>query len=57
MTDYTLSDETKERLTKLIELGRVTVHYGWIPFIVYLGWTQSVPRPNLFKLLSPLPTP
>ncbi|ODQ64536.1 Tom7-domain-containing protein [Nadsonia fulvescens var. elongata DSM 6958] len=51
-----LSEDTRERVSKLLDVSRVAVHYGWIPFILYLGWTQSLPRPNLIKLLSPFPT-
>ncbi|CAN6661420.1 mitochondrial import receptor subunit Tom7p [Trichomonascus vanleenenianus] len=52
----TLSEESKERISKLLDVGRVTLHYGWIPFILYLGWSSSLPRPGLIKLLSPLPS-
>ncbi|KAH8600798.1 TOM7 family-domain-containing protein [Bisporella sp. PMI_857] len=49
-----LSEETKERIGKLIDLSRVAVHYGYLPLIVYLGYTRSEPRPSLIRLFSPL---
>lgn len=51
-----IASPNKERIAKLLDLSRVAIHYGWIPLIVYLGYTQSVPRPSLMKLLTPLPT-
>lgn len=48
------SEETNERIFKLVELGRTVMHYGWIPFIIYVGYTRSNPQPSLIKLISPL---
>ncbi|KAL1960000.1 hypothetical protein VTO42DRAFT_668 [Malbranchea cinnamomea] len=48
------SEETKERISKVIDITRVVIHYGYLPLVVYLGYTYSEPRPNLLKLLSPL---
>ncbi|KAF4619452.1 hypothetical protein D9613_005296 [Agrocybe pediades] len=48
------SEETKERISKVIEVGRTVLHYGWIPFIIYVGFTRSNPQPSLIKLISPL---
>jgi TOM7 family len=25
------------------------LHYGWIPFIIYVGYTRSNPQPSLIK--------
>lgn len=25
------------------------LHYGWIPFIIYIGYTRSNPRPTFIK--------
>ncbi|KAL4989053.1 TOM7 family-domain-containing protein [Aspergillus falconensis] len=52
MTQF--SEETKERISKVIDVSRVAVHYGYLPLILYLGYTYSEPRPSLFKLFSPL---
>ncbi|KAL4871968.1 hypothetical protein BDV12DRAFT_162776 [Aspergillus spectabilis] len=49
-----LSEESKERISKVIDVSRVAVHYGYLPLILYLGYTYSEPRPSLFKLFSPL---
>lgn len=56
MANFEMTDETKERIAKVIETGRVVLQYGWIPFVVYVGWSQSSSRPSLIKLLSPLPS-
>ncbi|KAK9239339.1 Tom7-domain-containing protein, partial [Lipomyces kononenkoae] len=52
---FTLSEETKERLVRIQEASQVIFRYGFIPFIIYLGWSQTFPRPSLISLLSPLP--
>ncbi|KAL6944419.1 translocase of the outer mitochondrial membrane [Hanseniaspora osmophila] len=56
LPSYILSDESKERLSKVLNMGQSIAHYGWIPFILYLGWSNTSSRPNLFNLLSPLPS-
>ncbi|OJJ69246.1 hypothetical protein ASPBRDRAFT_131623 [Aspergillus brasiliensis CBS 101740] len=43
------SEETKERISKVIDVSRVAIHYGYLPLIVYLGYTYSEPKPSLFK--------
>ncbi|KZW04370.1 Tom7-domain-containing protein [Exidia glandulosa HHB12029] len=48
------SEETNERIMKLVDLGRTVLHYGWIPLIIYVGYTRSNPQPSLIKLISPL---
>lgn len=53
---FSITDETKERISNLIDVSRVALQYGWIPFIIYVGWSQSIPRPSIVKLLMPLPT-
>ncbi|KAF2457181.1 TOM7 family-domain-containing protein [Lineolata rhizophorae] len=49
-----LSEESKERITRVIDVSRIAIHYGYLPLILYLGWSQSTPRPSLIRLLSPL---
>ncbi|KAF2158180.1 Tom7-domain-containing protein [Myriangium duriaei CBS 260.36] len=49
-----LSEETKERIGRLIDFSRNAIHYGYLPLILYLGYTRSNPRPTLIKLFSPL---
>ncbi|GAB1729552.1 hypothetical protein D0869_07327 [Hortaea werneckii] len=48
------SEETKERITRVIDFGRITIQYGYLPLILYLGYTRSNPRPSLIRLFSPL---
>ncbi|CCK73047.1 Tom7p KNAG_0M01940 [Huiozyma naganishii CBS 8797] len=56
LSSFILSDESKERVSKILSLSHTVAHYGWIPFILYLGWTQTSNKPNLLNLLSPLPS-
>ncbi|KAK4184306.1 TOM7 family protein [Podospora australis] len=51
---FALSEESKERIGKIIELSRVAIHYGYLPLILYLGYTRSEPRPSVIRILSPL---
>ncbi|KAI1111069.1 TOM7 family-domain-containing protein [Nemania sp. NC0429] len=51
---FALSEESKERISKIIEISRVAMHYGYLPLILYLGYTRSDPRPSIIRLLSPL---
>lgn len=51
---FTLSEESKERISKLIDVSRVTIHYGYLPLILYLGWSASTPKPSIIRLFSPL---
>ncbi|KAF5358929.1 hypothetical protein D9758_004840 [Tetrapyrgos nigripes] len=48
------SEDTKERIAKVIEVGRTVFHYAWVPMIIYVGFTRSNPQPSLIKLISPL---
>ncbi|KAI1776025.1 TOM7 family-domain-containing protein [Hypoxylon cercidicola] len=47
---FALSEESKERIGKIIEIGRVAMHYGYLPLILYLGYTRSDPRPSIIRL-------
>ncbi|GAW25596.1 putative TOM7 family protein [Rosellinia necatrix] len=51
---FTLSEESKERIGKIIELSKFAMHYGYLPLILYFGYTRSDPRPSIIRLLSPL---
>ncbi|CCE91332.1 Tom7p TDEL_0C04430 [Torulaspora delbrueckii] len=53
---FILSDESKERISKIVNMTHTVAHYGWIPFILYLGWAHTANRPNVLNLLSPLPS-
>ncbi|CAH0053266.1 unnamed protein product [Clonostachys solani] len=45
---FALSEESKERIVKLIDISRVAIHYGYLPLILYLGALQII-RSNLFN--------
>ncbi|KAK2732682.1 hypothetical protein FQN57_002578 [Myotisia sp. PD_48] len=47
-----LSEESKERISKVIDVSRVVLHYGYIPLILYFGYTHSEPRPPLLNFLA-----
>ncbi|KIW57454.1 hypothetical protein PV05_06005 [Exophiala xenobiotica] len=47
------SEETKERISKVIDITKEVVHYGYLPLILYLGYTRSEPKPALISLISP----
>lgn len=34
----------QERIGKVIDMGKLAIHYGWIPMILYIG---KYPRKNL----------
>ncbi|KAL4076217.1 TOM7 family-domain-containing protein [Scleroderma citrinum] len=50
------SEETKERITKVVDVARTVLHYGWIPLIIYIGYTRSSPQPTLIKCVSSVVT-
>ncbi|CCF60155.1 hypothetical protein KAFR_0J00870 [Kazachstania africana CBS 2517] len=56
LPSFILSDESKERFNRIFNLAHTAAHYGWIPFVLYLGWAQTPNKPNLLNLLSPLPS-
>lgn len=39
----------QERIARVIDFGRVAVHWGYLPLIIYLGYTRSNPRPSLIR--------
>ncbi|KAI8818054.1 uncharacterized protein EV422DRAFT_539777 [Fimicolochytrium jonesii] len=49
-----MHEETRDRIMKVLNWGRKVVHIGYIPLILYLGFTRSSPRPNFLRLISPL---
>ncbi|RYC62281.1 hypothetical protein CHU98_g3937 [Xylaria longipes] len=46
---FALSEESKERIGKIIEISKVAMHYGYLPLILYLGYTRSDPRPSIIR--------
>ncbi|KAI9331822.1 Tom7-domain-containing protein [Zopfochytrium polystomum] len=49
-----MHEETRDRIMKVLDFGKRVIHIGFIPFILYLGFTRSVPRPSFLRLISPL---
>ncbi|KAJ4991701.1 tom7 family protein [Stagonosporopsis vannaccii] len=46
---FSLSEESKERIARIIDVSRVAIHYGYLPLILYLGYSQSQPKPSLIR--------
>ncbi|SGY67657.1 BQ5605_C004g02794 [Microbotryum silenes-dioicae] len=44
-----LSEDTKDIIVRTVEYAKTVAHYGWIPLILWVGYTNSTPRPNLIK--------
>ncbi|KAI8057797.1 hypothetical protein BDF22DRAFT_739199 [Syncephalis plumigaleata] len=49
-----MKDETKELIARCTEVVKRLVHFGFVPFIIYLGFTRSVPRPSFMRMINPL---
>ncbi|ORX95113.1 Tom7-domain-containing protein [Basidiobolus meristosporus CBS 931.73] len=49
-----MRDETKELILRATDITKRIVHIGFIPFIIYLGFTRSSPKPSLIRMISPL---
>ncbi|KAI7828667.1 Tom7-domain-containing protein [Gamsiella multidivaricata] len=49
-----MNHETKEAILKATEVVKTVVHFGFIPFVIYLGFTRSDPKPSLIRLILPL---
>jgi len=39
----------QERIARVIDVSRIAIHYGYLPLIIYLGYTRSNPRPSLIR--------
>ena len=39
----------QERITRIIDVSRVAIHYGYLPLILYLGYSRSEPKPSLIR--------
>ncbi|KAK5673383.1 hypothetical protein QVD99_000831 [Batrachochytrium dendrobatidis] len=48
------SQETVERINKVVAWSKRALHLGFIPLIIYLGFTRTFPKPSLLKIISPL---
>ncbi|KAL2912815.1 translocase of the outer mitochondrial membrane [Polyrhizophydium stewartii] len=49
-----MNDETRERIARLMDWSKRAIHVGFIPLIIYLGFTATFPRPSFIKIISPL---
>ncbi|KAI0977441.1 TOM7 family-domain-containing protein [Xylaria arbuscula] len=45
---FALSEESKERIGKIIEVSKIAMHYGYLPLILYLGTIRA----PLFQILQ-----
>jgi import receptor subunit TOM7 len=43
------TDLLQERIARIIDVSRVAIHYGYLPLILYLGYSQSEPKPSLIR--------
>lgn len=43
----------QERIARIIDVSRVAIHYGYLPLILYLGYSQSQPKPSLIRYSVP----
>jgi import receptor subunit TOM7 len=39
----------QERIARIIDVSRVAIHYGYLPLILYLGYSHSEPKPSLIR--------
>jgi len=46
--DYDLT-LLQERIGRIIDVSRVAIHYGYLPLILYLGYSRSEPKPSLIR--------
>ncbi|UZJ56162.1 hypothetical protein CBS101457_005482 [Exobasidium rhododendri] len=44
-----LSEDSKEMIVRAVDVGKTVLHYGWVPFVLYVGFTRSSPQPSLIK--------
>ncbi|RKP07382.1 hypothetical protein THASP1DRAFT_30807 [Thamnocephalis sphaerospora] len=49
-----MKEDTKELIARCFEIAKRVVHFGFVPFILYLGFTRSSPRPSFMRMLNPL---
>jgi len=41
--------QLQERIARIIDVSRVAIHYGYLPLILYLGYSRSEPKPSLIR--------
>ena len=42
------------RVGNVLAVAHTVAYYSWIPFILYVGITNTEPRPTLAKVLLPI---
>jgi import receptor subunit TOM7 len=47
----------QERIARIIDVSRVAIHYGYLPLILYLGYSQSQPKPSLIRYVTAIHLP
>ncbi|KAI8898063.1 hypothetical protein BC833DRAFT_591384 [Globomyces pollinis-pini] len=48
-----MDEELRERLVKVMDFSRRVLHVGWIPLVLYMGFTQSATTPSILRIISP----
>ncbi len=46
--------DSKEAIVKLGTYMIKAVHYGYLPLILWIGYTRTTPKPDLIRIISPL---
>ncbi|KAI3638341.1 hypothetical protein MIR68_003952 [Amoeboaphelidium protococcarum] len=49
-----MKDTRNDIVQRVVQFGAWAFHYGFIPFLLYLGYTKSNPKPSIMRLISPL---
>ncbi|PVU91722.1 hypothetical protein BB559_004026 [Furculomyces boomerangus] len=49
-----MNDFAKGVILKSIATGKFIFHWGYIPLIVYIGYKNSNPKPQLIRMISPM---
>ncbi|KAH8920718.1 hypothetical protein BT69DRAFT_1352157 [Atractiella rhizophila] len=49
-----VSEDVKDALNKTFDVAKTIVHFGWIPFIIYLGVVRGEKRPTFIQLITPI---
>ncbi|EIE89054.1 hypothetical protein RO3G_13765 [Rhizopus delemar RA 99-880] len=47
-----MNDSTKDTLYKVADVTKTVIHWGFIPFVIYLGITRSNPRPSILSVYN-----
>jgi import receptor subunit TOM7 len=48
-SSYPVLIQHQERIARIIDVSRVAIHYGYLPLILYLGYSRSEPKPSLIR--------